>query len=144
MASNSLITELPVGYREEGIDASAWVNYLVLMIDNLKQGEPRSYSIVGMDLDKFLLNKDALRYLAAQNGVTLTFKRTMQVISLSALAEIENVDLLNPADTPDLFFLLKQGAIAIPMEGSEDSISDHYDAGYPIWTAQVNITGYKP
>lgn len=144
MASDSLITELPAGYREEGIDVTSWVHYLALMICNLKQGEPRSYVIVGMDLDKFLLNKDALRYLAAQNGVTLTFQRTKQVISLSALHEIENVELLNPADTPDLFFLLKQDAIAIPMEGTEDSISDHYDAGFPIWIATVNITKYTP
>lgn len=144
MASDSLITNLPAGYRTESVDVTPWVDYLVAMIDNLKQGVPRSYAIVGIELDPFSQNKDALRYLAAQNGVQLKFGRTMQVISLDALNEIENVDTLNPADTPDCFFLLKQGAMAIPMDDSEDSISDHYDAGFPIWTATVNITKYTP
>jgi hypothetical protein len=143
MASDSLITDFPAGYRDD-IDAANWINHLTLMIDNLRTGVPQTYSLVGSDLDAFQVNKEAFRYLASYNGVTFTLERTRQVISLRGLAAIDNVDMLNPADTPDFFFDLKQGSVAIPMDASEDSISDDYDAGYPIWVAPLTITSFKP
>lgn len=144
MAPDSLITELPEGYREEGIDVDNWLDQFVFMLDNLKVGEPAIYSVVGIDLDKFLLNKDAFRFLAAQNGVKVRFERSMQVMSLTGLHQAENVELLNPAQLPDTFFELTQGAVVIPMDDSRDAISDDYDAGYPIWTAHMHIVKYEP
>ena len=143
MASDSLITDFPAGYRDD-IDSENWVNYLAFMLGNLRSGVVQTYSLVGSDLDAFLVNMEAFRYLASHNGVKVKFSRTRQVISLRGLAEIDNVDLLNPADTPDFFFDLKQGSMAIPMDASEDSISDQYDAGFPIWIAPLTITHFKP
>lgn len=142
METGSLITEFPDGYRD--VDVEYWIDYLAMMHDNLLRGEIQTYSVVGIDSTAFWINRGAFQYLCAKNGIDVTFSRIRQIISLESLLNQDRVFLLNPAPLPGTFMELKQGSMAIPMDDTEDAISDHYDAGSPIWHSDVNIRRFTP
>lgn len=128
-----------VPVRFDSVDTDNWADEALCLLQN-RDWKTRPYYLVGTDAKAFHLSALAFYWVMGLQGLEFHKHQrfdAFQRVSAEGLKRA-GVEVIHGSH-PESFFDLMAGAFAIPMGEGIDSVSDSYDAGFPIWVLPLRF-----